>query len=224
MKLEHVVPWGRNLQEYKEMGLYSDADREKKILGCGDGPASVNAELTQEGVKIVSIDPIYQFSKEQIQQRVEATSKVVSEQLRKNSSDFVWKNIKDVETLIRLRLKAMERFLDDYEVGKSAQRYRYEELPNIPFTDDTFDLAWSSHFLFLYSEHFDFEFHKRAVFEMLRVAKEVRIFPILDLNNSVSKHLNSLLVLLKESGYCYEIQKSRYEFQKGAFEMLKIVG
>jgi len=223
MQLKNVVPWGRNLQEYKEMGLFSDADRDKKILGCGDGPASVNKELTEIGVNITSIDPIYQFTKEQIEQRVQETAQVVSAQLRKNRDDFVWKNIPDVETLIQLRLEAMDNFLQDYKNGKEQERYQYQKLPKLNFKDKEFDLTWSSHFLFLYSKHFDGEFHKKAIVEMLRVAKEVRIFPVLDLQNNRSKHLDSILKYLKKNSYTYEIIKGNYEFQKGAFEMLKIV-
>lgn len=222
MQLENVVPWGRNLQEYQEMRLFSDADKDKKILGCGDGPASVNSELTKKGVNVISVDPVYQFSTEQIAQRVKETSSVVSEQLRKNSDDFVWKNIKNVDELISLRLGAMEKFLADYENGRENERYQHQVLPNLNFADREFDLAWSSHFLFLYSKHFDFEFHKKAILEMLRVSKEVRIFPLLDLNNKKSIHLDGILQLLQEKEYSYEIQKSEYEFQNGANQVLKI--
>ena len=222
MKLENVVPWGRNLSEYRAMGLYTDADKHKKILGCGDGPASVNVELTDIGINITSIDPIYQFTKEQIQKRVQETSMVVSEQLRQNRDDFIWKNISNVDELISLRLNAMKEFLEDFEVAKIQGHYQHQELPKLSFNNKEFDLAWSSHFLFLYSEHFDFGFHKRAILEMLRVAKEVRIFPLLDLKNKKSLHLEGILSFLQESGYMFEIQKSEYEFQKGANEVLKI--
>ena len=47
MKLNEVVPWGRTLQEYKLMFNLSEIDLNKKILGCGDGPASFNAEMTE---------------------------------------------------------------------------------------------------------------------------------------------------------------------------------
>jgi len=222
MQLKNVVPWGRNLQEYRAMGLFRDEDKHKKILGCGDGPASVTKTLSQMGVDITSIDPIYQFTREQIVQRVQETSSVVSEQLRLNSDDFVWKNIRNVEELISLRLNAMEEFLEDYETGKAQGRYQHQELPKLNFNDKEFDLAWSSHFLFLYSEHFDFAFHKKAMLEMLRVAKEVRIFPLLDLKNEKSPHLEGIFSFLKENGYRYKIQKSEYEFQQGANEVLKI--
>ncbi len=222
MQLKHVVPWGRNLKEYREMGLFSDADKEKKILGCGDGPASVNSELTKAGVDIISIDPIYEFTQEQIQKRVQETSHVVAKQLRDNKDNFVWKNIKDIESLIKLRLNAMDEFLIDYEDGKRSGRYQHQELPRLSFKEKKFDLAWSSHFLFLYSEHFDAEFHLNAIKEMLRVANEVRIFPLLDLNNARSTHLDAVLEYVAKKGYTYEILKSDYEFQRGANEVLKI--
>lgn len=62
MKLNEVVPWGRTLQEYKLMFNLSEIDLNKKILGCGDGLASFNAEMTELGYSVVSIDPIYEFS------------------------------------------------------------------------------------------------------------------------------------------------------------------
>ena len=222
MKLENVVPWGRNLEEYRTMGLFTSKDSDKKILGCGDGPASVNRELTELGVTVTSIDPVYQFTKEQIQKRVEETSDIVAQQLREHSDDFVWNNIKDVDALVALRLAAMDAFLEDYTKGKEEKRYQHQELPSLDFEDNAFDLVWSSHFLFLYSEHFDTVFHLDAIKEMLRVAKEVRIFPLLDLTNRPSPHLKTVLDYINEHGYTYEIIKSDYEFQKGAFEMLQI--
>ncbi len=46
MKLENVVPWGRSLAEYQAMFALSEEELQKRILGCGDGPASFNAEMT----------------------------------------------------------------------------------------------------------------------------------------------------------------------------------
>ena len=223
MELKNIVPWGRDLDEYKDMFLLCDDDLKAKILGCGDGPASVNTQLSKDGVSITSIDPIYQFCKDEIQERIEKTSSIVSEQLRDNRDDFVWKNMESVDNLIDIRLTAMNRFLDDYEMGKREGRYIYEELPNLSFKDNSFDLVWSSHFLFLYSEHFDLEFHQNAILEMCRVSsKEVRIFPLLDLKNEKSSHLESVIKFLNAKGFHTEILKSDYEFQKGANEMLLI--
>jgi len=225
MKLKDIVPWGRNLKEYKQMFLLNDEDLSSKILGCGDGPSSFNKELTDLNGDITSIDPIYQFSKEKIQKRIKETSSIVSKQLKENRDDFIWRDFKSVDELVDVRLEAMGKFLDDYESGKRDGRYIHEELPELPFDDSSFDLVLSSHFLFLYSEHFDLQFHIDSILQMCKIAKnEVRIFPILDLKNSRSKHLKPIIDLLKERGFKVDIVKSEYEFQKGAYEMLRIKG
>jgi len=223
MKLENVVPWGRNLEEYQNMFQLSEENLHSKILGCGDGPSSFNFEVTKLGGNIISIDPIYQFTKDEIQQRVDETSSVVSEQLKQNQNDFVWKNIKSVDELIDIRLTAMNNFIKDYENGKYEKRYIHNELPKLSFDNDSFDLVLSSHFLFLYSEHFDLQFHINSILEMCRVSKdEVKIFPLLDLKNKKSEYIEPVLEILKEKYFETNIIKTDYEFQKGANELLSI--
>jgi len=224
MKLENVVPWGRNLQEYKEMFLLSKEDLQtKKILGCGDGPSSFNSEVSKLGGDITSIDTIYQFSKDAIQKRINETSLVIIKQIKQNKNDFVWKSVKSLEKLIDIRLTAMSNFINDYENGKKEKRYIHQELPKLSFMDNSFDLVLSSHFLFLYSKHFDLQFHIDSILEMCRVSKkEVKIFPLLDLKNQKSQYLKPILEILKERGFKTKIVKTDYEFQKGANELLSI--
>ncbi|QFR48766.1 SAM-dependent methyltransferase [Sulfurimonas lithotrophica] len=224
MNLEQVVPWGRNLKEYKEMFLLNEENITSNILGCGDGPSSFNYELTKQNGNVISIDPIYQFSQKKIRQRIDETSSIIINQLTENKDDFVWRNISCVDELIEIRLNAMNNFLKDYEIGKSENRYIFEELPKLSFNDNSFDLVLCSHFLFLYSEHFNLQFHIDSILEMIRVSKnEVRIFPILNLKNEKSIHLKDVLEVLENKGYKFKIVKTNYEFQKCADEMLRII-
>jgi hypothetical protein len=62
MNLSSIVPWGRSFDEYRAMFALSDADLQGRVLGCGDGPASFNAEATAMGARVVSVDPIYAHS------------------------------------------------------------------------------------------------------------------------------------------------------------------
>lgn len=55
-KLDSVVPWGRNIDEYREMFLLSEMDMKKKIAGFGDGPASFNCQATELGYDVTSFD------------------------------------------------------------------------------------------------------------------------------------------------------------------------
>ena len=224
MKLENIIPWGRSKKEYMAMFNLSQEDvLNKKILGCGDGPSSFNTEVDYEGGEIVSIDPLYAYSKKEIMQRIDEVKDEVMAQVKANVENFVWKNIPDIESLEFIRIESMMEFLMDYEDGKEEGRYIEAQLPSLPFEDDSFDLALSSHLLFLYSEHLDEVFHKKAVEEMLRVAKEVRIFPLVTLTNEPSPFVVPVMEHLQERGYKVSIEKSGYEFQKGADEMLRIV-
>jgi len=95
VELENIVPWGRNFAEYRDIFVLSEEDLQKRIVGCGDGPASFNAEMTQMGGSVVSVDPIYAFSAEQIAGRIDEVAEVVMAQVCQNAHRFVWKNIPD---------------------------------------------------------------------------------------------------------------------------------
>jgi hypothetical protein len=197
-------------------------DLGSRILGCGDGPAAFNSELTKRGGDIISIDPLYAFGTEQIRGHISETYETVMAQLRKNQSDYVWGVIPSVEQLGSLRMSAMETFLSDFDAGKQEGRYIPGELPSLPFKPGAFDIALSSHFLFLYSAHLSAELHLQALLEMVRVSREVRVFPILTLEGSPSPHLPLVNEQLSKHDFSVEIKRVPYEFQRGGNEMLVI--
>lgn len=221
-QLAEVVPWGRTFDEYAAMFALDEADRSRSILGCGDGPASFNAEALQRNVKVVSVDPLYQFSVPQIRRRIADTAPVMAGQIRANARDFVWGHFKDVDQLVAARMGAMRVFLHDFPQGLNEGRYLPAELPDLPFLDDTFDLALCSHFLFLYSGQYDAQFHIQALQELCRVAHEVRVFPLLELSGATSPHLAAVTEALKSGGYTVAIEPVNYEFQKGGNQMMRI--
>jgi hypothetical protein len=220
--LEKVVPWGRSFDEYVAMFALSEDDLERRIVGCGEGPASFNCTLTKQGGRIVSVDPIYQFSADEILRRIEESYSDVMEQTRKNAHEFIWQHIPSLEVLGHLRMAAMTEFLSDYPAGVKGSRYVAGGLPCLPFKDQTFELALCSHFLFLYSEQFSLEFHIQSIRELCRVATEVRIFPVLELGSRKSRHLVATLSRLQEVGLAVKVATVPYEFQKGGNQMLKV--
>lgn len=222
IKYESVVPWGRSYPEYVDMFNLTASDLNKSILSCGDGPASFNSSMNQKGKKVVSIDPVYRLSRTQIEKRIGETCKVVMAQTEKNKDKFVWSGIGSVEKLCKIRMESMKEFLLDYKAGKHTKRYITAELPVLPFKFNQFDLSLSSHFLFLYTENLSLEFHLKSIDEMLRVSKEVRIFPLLDMNATTSPYVNPVIDMFSKKGYAVETVKVNYEFQKGGNLMLKI--
>ncbi len=218
-ELKSVVPWGRTLMEYKQMFSLTPADLNKKIISFGDGPASFNKELTEQNGNCISIDPIYQFSKEQLETRFEEVRKEILEQVKINSNIFIWKNIKNIEELDLLRTQAMHQFLEDFDSGLLEGRYVTHQLPEkTQFKDKEFELGLSSHFLILY-EKLGLEFHLKSLTEMMRICKEVRIFPLLNLNAEKSKVLEPIVKHFSEM-YEVKIEQVNYEFQKGGNQML----
>ena len=189
---DHVVPWGRSLEEYRQMFMLSDEELYSRILGVGDGPASFNSEMKALGHTVVSIDPIYAFSKEQIERRIEKTYDAVISQVRQKPDDFVWDFFVDPEYLGRYRFETMRRFLQDLDMGKEEGRYLPQSLPKLYFGDDQFDLAVCSHLLFLYSDQLSLDFHRESIKELCRVSGEVRIFPLLALDCRKSPHISPI--------------------------------
>jgi hypothetical protein len=220
--IDQMVPWGRSLEEYVAMFGLNESDLCSNILGCGDGPASFNFEMYLKGKSVISIDPIYRFTLHEIQKRIEATYSVIMEQLHTNKESFVWRRFESPEHLGQIRIEAMQQFLYDFELGKEHRRYLPYELPILPFEDQQFDLALSSHLLFLYSEHLSVEFHINAIQEMLRVAKEVRIFPLLTMAGKPYPHMNFICTWIEKNHHHYKIEKVDYEFQRGGNRLLRI--
>ena len=222
IRLEQTVPFGRSLREYELMFSLSVADRRSRILDCAAGPSSVNAELTAAGGDVWSIDPLYQFGGAEIQRQFFSTLDHVIEQVRATPQNWVWSYHRDPEDLRRNRIAVMEQFVADYSGGTGTGRYLCGALPNLPFETDRFDLALSSHFLFLYSDHFDAAFHLAAIRALLRVAREVRIFPLLALRAERSQHLEPVCEQLRQEGHHLSIERVGYELQRGGNEMLRL--
>ncbi len=220
--LSQVVPWGRSFEEYVAMFALTDVDLGDRILGCADGPASFNAALTRKGGHIVSVDPLYRFSQGDIRERIRQTYAEIMEQTRANAHEFVWTSIKSVDELGRLRMDAMEEFLSDYPQGVAEGRYVEGELPHLPLGDRSFDLAICSHLLFLYSQHLSADFHGESIEELCRVAREARIFPLLELGATESRHLQAVHERLTADGYSVSIETVPYEFQRGGNQMMRV--
>ena len=221
-RLDDIVPWGRSFDEYVAMFALDDDDLSKTILGCGDGPAAFNAGMARRGAAMISVDPVYAFSADQIRSRISATYPTVVEQIRENMDTFVWDTCQSPEEIGRLRLQAMQEFLDDFPVGLRDGRYQTAELPTMPFADGEFELALCSHLLFLYADRLSVQFHLDSLRELARVSAEVRVFPLLDLDASPSAHLGPVTAVLRADGYRVRVERVPYELQKGGNEMLRV--
>ena len=210
MKLENVVPFGRSLDEYRKMFTLSTSDIDKAIIGVADGPASFNAEMFALGKQVISVDPLYEFRAKDIESQFHAVVENIIAQVKATPNDWVWSYHSSPEHLREHRLRVLRLFAKDYETGRNRGRYLVGELPCLDFQANRFDLALCSHFLFLYSDHFSYQFHYASVREMLRIATEVRIFPLLTLMREPSPYVQPLIESLKADGFEVMVEKVNY--------------
>ena len=214
-KLNNVVPWGRSFEEYVRMFALTERDLKLRILDCAAGPSSFCAQMTARGGMVLACDPIYEFSAEQIRLRVAEVRDDMIAQVRGQMGQFVWNCIRSPQHLEETRMGAMERFLEDFAGDAKRQRYRVMSLPKLEFADGEFEIALCSHFLFLYSDWLDEAFHLASVRELLRVAKEVRIFPVTEMDGRPSRHLEKV-----RKQFQTKLIKVDYEFLRQANQML----
>lgn len=129
---------------------------------------------------------------------------------------------KSIENHKLHRQNALNAFEKDYD----SKKYFNYKLPKLKFKDRSFDIVLSSHLLFVYDDRFSYEFHYDSIKELLRVAKEVRIFPLINFQNSrvereenFSAYVYKIIDDLKE--YSVEIQEVDFEFQpRGNHQMI----
>lgn len=197
-------------------------DLGRRILGCGDGPASFNAEWSGAGGAVVSVDPVYGQGPQAVGIGFEGAAAEIAEHVRRTPERWCWRSHGSLEELLATRRAALGEFIADFPRGLAAGRYVTGGLPVLPFADDSFDLALCSHFLFLYSHLLDAEFHVAGLAELLRVAKEVRVFPLFGLDGAPSPHLEPVTDALLRRGASVEVVKVDYELQRGGDEMLRV--
>jgi len=220
--LKKVIPWGRNFDEYQAMFNLKEEDLGKRFLGCSDGPASFNSTMHHRGGDVISVDPLYYFSADEIRNQVDEAHTDIMEQCRQHANEMVWTFFHSIEELEHIRKATTNEFLSDYDTGLREGRYINASLPNLPFEAQTFDIALCSNFLFCYSEHFSEDFHIRSIKELCRLAPEVRIFPLNEIGSQKSRYLDSVLEQLKGDGFTLNIQEVPYGFSQHNNKMLMI--
>ena len=220
--LDSVVPWGRSLEEYSSFFAITELDRSAKILDCGGGPSSFNIDMKRQGVRVVSVDPLYGLAKQTIEERVLDARERMMSGFETAQDRFVWRFFESPEASVAHRMKTLQTFLADYDDGLSDGRYVNAALPDLPFPNDSFDLVLSSHFFFLYDHMFDLDFHIDAMQDMLRVGLEARIFPLLDLNGRCSSLVEPVVAGLTDRNFQVSTETVPYEFQRGGNQMLRV--
>ncbi len=216
-----VPPWGRNAAEYEAFFGLHDVVPDARVLDCAAGPASFAAEWGTRGHHVVAADPIYGRSAFEIAADFEPTAVRMLEGMRAARERFRWDFYGSPEEVVERRRRALTAFLADRQAPERRASYVAARLPTLPFRTDAFDLVLCSHMLFLYSETVGFEMHLASLRELLRVGREVRVFPLLDMDGRPSGHLEAVRTLLADDAMS-EIVSVPFEFQRGGGSMLRL--
>lgn len=223
LDIDRIVFIGRTFEEYLDMfSLSVESLKGKKILDCPSGACSFTAIGNKLGLDITACDIAYYHSAEELKNKGLQDVEHAMEHMQKAKSNYIWDYFKDVEGLKKHRLSALSDCSND--MRESSERYIAVTLPTLPFADAEFDILLSAHFLFMYADRLDYEFHIETLKELLRVTKEeIRIFPLVDLEGKRYEHLEKFIGYLTDNGYSVEEVNVSYEFQRNANSMLKIV-
>jgi hypothetical protein len=222
LDLERIIFIGRTYEEYLEMfSLLEEELQGKKVLDCPAGACSFTAIGTKSGLDVTACDIAYYHSDEDLKNKGLQDIEHAMEHMEKAKNNYKWDYFKDVEGLKKHRLSALQDCADD--MNKSSERYIPVTLPSLPFMNAEFDILLSAHFLFMYADRLDYQFHIETLNELLRVTKEeIRIFPLVDLEGKRYEHLDKIISYLADNGCTVEEVKVPYEFQTNANSMLKI--
>ncbi|WP_194819747.1 hypothetical protein [Nocardia sp. XZ_19_385] len=211
----------RSLDEYRAMFGLSDADLERRILDCPSGAAGFTAEVSRRGGDVTGCDVAY-FGNgvREVAAGAVAEAERGNRYVRANQSQYRWTFFADPDEHNRLRQQAAQRFAA--HAHQDPERYVAGRLPTLPFADNDFELVLSSHLLFSYADDLDYDFHLRAILELMRVTTgELRIFPLVAIGASTRyPDMDELLIQLRAHGIEGRITTVAYEFQAGGNQML----
>jgi hypothetical protein len=222
LDLSRIVFIGRTFDEYMTMFNLTKAElMDRSILDCPAGACSFTALANRLGANVTAADIAYFHDIEELQQKGIQDIDHTIAKMEKVQSSYVWDDFKSVEDLKNHRLQALTDCLEDMK--RHPARYVPAILPELPFEDKQFDITLSAHFLFMYSDRLDYDFHLKTIQEMIRVTRrEIRIFPLTTLSAERYDQLDELRSFLHQQGFSTEELTVGYEFQKGANRMLTI--
>lgn len=167
-----------NLSDYQQLFNLTPEDLGKKILDFPAGLNSFSAEMLEQHHTAVACDEMY-------------TDPVRLKQLGKTISAH------------ENHQATLQKFTEDFQPGIQQNRYINGALPTLPFSYHEFDLLLCSFFFFFNGD--DLANYWDNLIEMLRVATEVRIAPLVSTQN-LEQLLGPLMLKLQAHSFGIEVR------------------
>ncbi|WP_226665264.1 class I SAM-dependent methyltransferase [Metabacillus litoralis] len=215
----------RSFKEYQDMFMLDEhLLKTGKVLDVASGASSFISELNKNGYKGIAVDPLYHLSVDEMVQFGEKEMLIANEKLETIKDSLAWDYYRNLTQHKEIRNQSFQQFIESYTLER-GKTYISAALPNLPFADDSFSLILCNHFLFLYQNQFDLEFHKQALKEMIRVLKKggtMRIYPLVGFKNELYPHLDTLLKEIKTNNIHFELHNTNFRFLPNATHFLQI--
>ncbi len=212
---------GRSLQEYVDMFALSAADLQRPILSVASGGSSLGAELRSSNPAVTSLDPLYSQPPAAVEQLITQQLQRLEDAIDEGSPEWVWSYHRSKQDLLTSRTKTLHAFLNDYRLHHGNDNYITDALPFVS-TERKYGLCLCSHFLFLYGNLLDYDFHIASVQRLLEIANEIRIYPIMTQELVQYPHLNTLRDELQQKGIRSYTVPVPYRLRKDSNHMLVI--
>jgi hypothetical protein len=213
---------GYHIDDYRQMFGLVDADFNASLLEYCSGVTAVNAELHARHQSMTSCDPWFANDLTHLEQLAHSNFKAAVHALQQRSPQSNSSHQTALAALIDTRRKGIEAGLNDYESGRSQKRYLPLENHRLPFDDFMFDIALCANWFFSDIKQQDVEFHVDSIRELVRVAKEVRIFPLVGENGEPSSLLGPTLLKLQQANFGVEIRKVDVHAPMNGDAMLRV--
>jgi methyltransferase family protein len=213
-----VLVTSRSAAEYRAM-FDLGPDLAGSVLDCCAGGSSFAAET--DG-RVLAVDPAYALGRADLAVQVRAALDEGDRIIDRNADRFEWGWYGSPARRADMRREAAQLFLSDLE-GR-PERYVAGALPHLPLSSASVDVVLCSHLLFTWADRLDEHWHRRALVELVRVARrEVRIFPVVVQGTGEPvPFLDALRAELRALGHVSHLRDVPYRFQRGGDRMLLV--
>ncbi len=220
--LDRIAFIGRTFREYFRIFDLDYGMLKGRVLDCPGGASSFAAECAKMGYDVRACDILYGIGPGRLIEKGSGDTAYALEQAYKVKDLYDWGSYGSAEEHAAERFHALKLFSEDFQGSGMGRRYIAGELPRLPFKDSSFSLALSSHFLFLYGDRMDFKFHLDCLRELLRVARHVRVYPLVGTDGKEYADMDGLLRELRASGAHARVRHTPFRFMQGADRILML--
>ena len=219
--IDGVTALGFGLQEYIKMFALTEDELNMRILDYRAGASCFAADMYAQGKQVVACDPLYQKPLSEIMKLVAQAADSLKDSFKQDAQEFSVLPDK-AEAFMEIIQLGTVRFFEDFPKGLAEQRYTTDQMPKLSFKDEAFNLALVCHYLFTFSDQLTVSYHYEAIKELVRVANEVRIFPLVTTAGKLSPHVGEVVAKLQSQSYGVEIRGVEYELQNQGNAMLRV--